>query len=147
VRAVLGVMRGVDHLVAQLLYGSGLRLLEALRLRVKDVDLGQNTIVVRGGKGDRDRVTMLSAGVKALLVSHLERVRAQHQRDLAEGAGWVELPGAFGRKSPAGGGARVALAVGVSGHAGGTRTPRRVSAVASIFIRRASSGHFGRRYV
>ena len=100
VRAVLGAMRGGEQLVAQLLYGSGLRLLEALRLRVKDLDLVKNVIVVRGGKGDRDRVTMLAAGVKPLLEGHVERGRVQHDRDLAEGAGWVELPGAFGRKSP-----------------------------------------------
>src|SRR3989475_2228866 len=83
-----------------LLYGSGLRVLECCRLRVQDVDFDANQIVVRGGKGDKDRVTVLPAIVKADLVSHLEAVRAQHAEDLAAGAGWVELPTALMRKYP-----------------------------------------------
>ncbi|MBM3470910.1 MAG: integron integrase [Armatimonadetes bacterium] len=70
------------------------------RLRVKDVDLASNHIVVRAGKGDRDRVTMLPAAAKTRLARHLELVRRQHERDLARGAGWVELPGALMRKYP-----------------------------------------------
>lgn len=99
-RAVLDRLRGVPRLMALLLYGAGLRVLECARLRVKDVDLVSNQIVVRAGKGDRDRMTMLPAAVKASLAEHLELVRRQHERDLARGAGWVEHPGALMRKYP-----------------------------------------------
>jgi len=75
-------------------------LLEALRLRVKDIDFAANEITVRGGKGDRDRVTMLPERLKGPLLHHLAAVRAQHKRDVEEGAGWVELPGALGAKYP-----------------------------------------------
>jgi len=92
--------RGVSELVAQVLYGTGMRLLEALRLRAKDLDFAANEITVRGGKGDRDRVTMLPERVKGPLLRHLAGVRAQHERDVADGAGWVELPGALGVKYP-----------------------------------------------
>jgi integron integrase len=100
VRAVLGQMRGVAGLVARLLYGSGLRLLEGLALRVKDVDFDMRQITVRSGKGARDRVTVLPQAVVPALQRHLEQVRALHRRDLARGGGRVELPGAFDRKSP-----------------------------------------------
>jgi integron integrase len=100
VRTVLGRLDGVSRLMAGLLYGAGLRVLECCRLRVQDVDFAQNQLVVRGGKGDRDRVTMLPAVAKAGLAAHLEAARAQHQRDLAAGAGWVELPTALLRKYP-----------------------------------------------
>jgi len=86
-----------------LLYGAGLRLLECGRLRVKDVDFASNQIVVRDGKGFKDRVTMLPASVKADLAQHLDRVRRQHQLDLDRGAGWVELPDALRRKYPSAG--------------------------------------------
>jgi len=92
--------RGAPALIAGVLYGTGMRLLEALRLRVKDVDFAANEITVRGGKGDRDRVTMLPERLKGPLLHHLAAVRAQHERDVAEGAGWVELPGALGAKYP-----------------------------------------------
>jgi len=92
--------RGAVALVVELLYGSGMRLLEALRLRVKDVDFGANEITVRGGKGDRDRRTMLPERVQAVLLRHLAEVRRQHERDIAAGAGWVALPGALGLKYP-----------------------------------------------
>jgi len=101
VQAVLGAMRGVPRLVGALLYGSGLRLLEALQLRAKDMDFGRREILIRGGKGDRDRVTMLPETLAGPLVRHLSEVRAQHQCDLAEGAGRVELPGGLARKYPA----------------------------------------------
>jgi len=78
----------------------GLRLLECCRLRVKDVDFGANQIVIRDGKGNKDRVTMLPAAVRADLARHLEHVRKQHQVDLRQGAGWVELPWALARKYP-----------------------------------------------
>jgi integron integrase len=102
VRQVLGRLkgRGVASLIISLLYGTGMRLLEALRLRVKDIDFGANQITVRGGKGDRDRVTMLPERLKRPLLSHLAEVRAQHEHDLAVGAGWVALPRALGVKYP-----------------------------------------------
>ena len=98
VRAVLSEMHGVTRLLATLLYGSGLRPLDCCRLRVKDVDFGRRQIVVRRGKGDKDRVTMLPAIVADELASHLDGVRAQHRRDVAQGAGWVELPDALAAK-------------------------------------------------
>ncbi len=103
VRAVLGRMGGIAGLVATVLYGAGVRLLEALRLRAKDLDFQRCEILVRGGKGDRDRVTMLPQVVKGPLRAQLERVHALHERDLAEEAGWVELPGALARKCPGAG--------------------------------------------
>ena len=100
IRAVLQRLDGVPRLMAVLLYGAGLRLLECCRLRVKDVDFASNQITVRDGKGHKDRATVLPAAVKAELAAHLERVREQHQADLRHGAGWVELPGALVRKYP-----------------------------------------------
>ena len=100
VRLVLGKMRGSPKLVASLLYGSGLRLMEALRLRVKDVDFGMNQLMVRSGKGDRDRVTMLPAAVRPELERQLVRVRRQHERDLAAGAGRTLLPHGLAKKYP-----------------------------------------------
>jgi len=86
-----------------LLYGAGLRLLECARLRIKDVDFASNQIVVRDGKGHKDRVTMLPAAVKAGLARHLDGVRRQHELDVERGAGWVELPDALRRKYPSAG--------------------------------------------
>jgi integron integrase len=102
VAAVLGQLRrgSVEWLVASLLYGSGLRLLEALRLRVKDVDLAGGEIRVRRAKGDKDRVTMLAQSVGGPLGEHLRGVRERWERDVRQGAGWVSLPGALGLKYP-----------------------------------------------
>jgi integron integrase len=100
VRAVLQRLDGVPRLMAVLLYGAGLRLLECCRLRVKDVDFATNQLTIRDGKGHKDRATMLPAAVQADLLGHLERVRRQHEDDLRHGAGWVELPGALLRKYP-----------------------------------------------
>ncbi|MCH7875674.1 MAG: integron integrase [Gemmatimonadetes bacterium] len=100
VRALLGDMDGVVRLVAGLLYGSGLRLMEALSLRIKDVDFARSEITVRAAKGSRDRVTMLPAVLVPRLQAHLSVVAHQHQADLAAGAGWVELPRAYARKAP-----------------------------------------------
>ena len=100
VRAILRQLQGPPRLMAILLYGAGLRLLECAHLRVKDVDFAANQIVVRAGKGDRDRVTMLPGAVKADLARHLEFVKTQHETDLQRGAGWVELPWALARKYP-----------------------------------------------
>src|SRR2546426_2563073 len=86
--------------MAYLLYGAGLRVLECCRLHVQDIDFATNQIVVRGGKGDKDRITMLPKVVKPDRARHLEAVRVQHSRDLAAGAGWVELPTALQRKYP-----------------------------------------------
>ncbi len=100
VRILLSQIRGVPRLMALLLYGAGLRLLECARLRVKDVDFERNQLVVRVGKGDKDRVTMLPAIVKTELARHMEAVKLQHGEDLRRGAGWVELPSALARKYP-----------------------------------------------
>ncbi|CAK6701321.1 integron integrase [Synechococcus sp. CBW1107] len=100
VRAVLERMDGVEALVAGLLYGSGLRLLEALRLRVQDLDFSRKQLTVRDGKGSKDRRTMLPSRVGEKLRLHLEKVRRLHQTDLAEGYGRVQLPHALGRKYP-----------------------------------------------
>jgi integron integrase len=100
VAQVLSRLQGTAALVGQLLYGSGLRLLEALTLRVKDVDLERGELVIRRGKGGKDRVTLLARSLRGPLGKHLEGGRAVHQGDLVEGAGWVELPEALGRKDP-----------------------------------------------
>ena len=100
VRTVIGLIRGVSQLVAQLLYGSGLRLLEALTLRVKDVDFSRKQLTIRDTKGKRDRCTMLSEVAIAPLRRHLEDVRALHAGDLREGFGAVALPDAIARKIP-----------------------------------------------
>jgi integron integrase len=100
VQAVFERLHGTTHLIAMLLYGSGLRLLECLTLRVKDLDLANCEIRVRRGKGGKDRVTMLPASVRGALTEQLDRVRACHARDLADGAGSVVLPAAFERKAP-----------------------------------------------
>src|SRR5262245_55876479 len=76
-------------LMGVLLYGAGLRLLECARLRVKDVDFGRGQLVVRAGKGDRDRATLLPVTLRPALQSHLERVRRLHEDDLRSGAGWI----------------------------------------------------------
>lgn len=100
VRAVLERLKGAKRLVVMLLYGSGLRLLECLRLRVKDLDLERGEIRLRQGKGGKDRITMLPAAVEPALAEHLAAVREQHVRDLKGGAGFVELPDALERKYP-----------------------------------------------
>ncbi|MCA8974901.1 MAG: integron integrase [Planctomycetes bacterium] len=100
VRAVLDAMQGLPRLMATLLYGAGLRLLECCRLRVKDLDFDRNQITIRRGKGAKDRQVMMPAACKAQLAAQLAAVRAQHQRDLANGAGWVELPSALAVKLP-----------------------------------------------
>jgi integron integrase len=100
VMALLGKLEGVTRIVAGLLYGSGLRLLEALRLRVKDVDLDRREIVVRRGKGQKDRHTVLPAALVELVRSHLQIVKLRHEQDLAVGLGSVELPEALSRKYP-----------------------------------------------
>jgi len=100
VAAVLGRLQGAKQLIAMLLYGSGLRLLEAMNLRVKDLDFERSTLTVRAGKGDKDRSTVLPPSLHGPLRTHLARVQRLHQRDLARGSGSVALPGALGRKIP-----------------------------------------------
>jgi integron integrase len=100
VSAVLRELHGAKQLVAMLLYGSGLRLLEALTLRVKDLDFARMQIIVRSGKGDKDRATVLPRRLHQLLGAHLKRVQRLHDRDLSMGAGHVVLPGALSRKLP-----------------------------------------------
>ena len=100
VRAVTRRLQGTERLVVMLLYGSGLRLMEALRMRVKDIDFDQDQLVVRGGKGDKDRVTMLPQSLKGELKRHLSEVRRLHEHDLGRGAGAVDLPTALARKYP-----------------------------------------------
>jgi integron integrase len=98
VQAVLAQLDGVHWLIASLLYGSGLRLMECLRLRIKDVELAQRQIVIRDGKGAKDRVTMLANQSTKPLAIHLERRREQHRADLKRGSGEVHLPCGLSRK-------------------------------------------------
>ncbi|MFT3770547.1 MAG: integron integrase [Minicystis sp.] len=100
VTRVLDAMSGPTALMAALLYGAGLRLLECATLRVKDLDFERREIVVRDGKGQKDRITMLPERAIEPLGDHLGRVRAQHEADVTAGAGWVMLPDALDRKSP-----------------------------------------------
>ncbi len=100
VAAVLKQLHGTPWLMASLLYGAGLRVLECARLRVKDVDFELREIVVRDGKGRKDRVTLLPDSLRVPLGEHLEQVRRQHQSDLSRGRGGVELPTALERKYP-----------------------------------------------
>ncbi len=101
VRRLLQHLGGTHKLMAQLLYGSGLRLMECIRLRVKDVDFKYRTLTVRDGKGAKDRIVPLPETVLPALRRQLERVRLLHQEDLAEGAGEVFLPYALAEKYPA----------------------------------------------
>jgi integron integrase len=100
VRAVIDRLSGVNRLVVRLLYGGGLRLMECLTLRVKDVDLDRREISIRRGKGRADRVTVVPDAVVDDLKIHLQRAKRQHADDLAKGLGMVSLPGALDRKYP-----------------------------------------------
>ena len=100
VKRVLDCIKGTPWLMAVLLYGAGLRLMEGCRLRVKDIDFSRNQVVVRGGKGDKDRYTVLPAAVKEPLLRHLQAVKRQHEEDLRKGLGRVALPNALERKYP-----------------------------------------------
>ena len=100
VRAVLQQLEGAPALVSGLLYGGGLRLMEALRLRVHDLEFSRRELTVRDGKGGKDRTTMLPDGLGRQLASHLQQVRDIHRKDLADGWGRVLLPHALARKYP-----------------------------------------------
>jgi integron integrase len=98
--AVLSRLHGPNWIAGSLMYGAGLRLLECLQLRVKDIDFGYRQIVVREGKGGKDRITMLPSAAEGSMKLHLEEVKIQHEKDLKGGAGYVTLPGGLERKYP-----------------------------------------------
>lgn len=100
VKSILGRLNGVYFIIGRLLYGSGMRLMECMRLRVKDVDFANRTITVRQTKSNRDRVTVLPQSVIEPLQTHLKRVFIQHEEDVRLGFGSVEMPGALARKYP-----------------------------------------------
>jgi integron integrase len=100
VKAVLDHLSGDKWLMASLMYGTGIRLMECLRLRVQDIDFTRKEILVRDGKGAKDRITMLPESLKAPLQEHLKRIKAVHERDLADGWGRVLMPEALDRKYP-----------------------------------------------
>lgn len=99
-RQVLAMMTGTHQFIAQLLYGSGMRVTECLQLRIQDLDFGQNQLIVRSGKGEKDRVTLFPRLLHEPLQKHLERVKKQHEQDLKRGHGDVYLPDALARKYP-----------------------------------------------
>lgn len=99
-KRVLCRLHGVYHMIGYLLYGSGMRLMECLRLRVKDIDFAMQTITLYETKSNRDRITVLPKAVVEPLQLHLAKVKAQHDEDLAHGFGSVKLPGALARKCP-----------------------------------------------
>jgi len=100
VRRVISEMESTPQLIAMLLYGSGMRVLECLELRVKDIDFGGRQILIRGGKGNKDRLTMLPTSAESHLREHVEDVRLTHARDLRRGGGRADIPGALARKFP-----------------------------------------------
>jgi integron integrase len=100
VRMVLARMNGQNRLIATLLYGGGLRLIEGLRLRVKDLDWERHQLCIRQGKGRRDRYTTLPASARQAITAHIETLRRLHQRDLGAGFRGVQLPDALDRKFP-----------------------------------------------
>lgn len=95
---LIAMMRGTHQLMAKLIYSSGLRVRECIRLRVKDIDYAMNQIVVRNGKGKKDRITVLPDGVKIILKEHFVYVKRLHKNDLAKGYGRVYLPNALAIK-------------------------------------------------
>ena len=100
IKRLLSHLSGRGLLIAQLLYGSGLRLMECARLRVKDIDVDGNLLYVRSGKGDNDRTTILPEAAKEGLKRHLEKVRALHEKDLKAGYGEAYMPDALDKKYP-----------------------------------------------
>ena len=100
VRKIFAHLHGMPRLMAGLLYGSGLRLMECVRLRVKDIDFGYARITVREGKGGKDRITMLPVNLAPGLQRHLQKVKVQDEQDIDDGFGHVHLPAALTRKFP-----------------------------------------------
>jgi integron integrase len=100
VRLLLAALEGRDRLIATLLYGTGMRLIECLRVRVKDVDFERRVVTVRHGKGRKDRVTPLPQSLREVLQEYLARLRKHHDREVAAGRGQVMLPDALDRKLP-----------------------------------------------
>ncbi len=100
VSQVISAMEGVQQLIAKLLYGSGLRLMEAMRLRIKDIDLKRSQILVREGKGTKDRITLLPEAIKPVLTEHLQRVEQIYENDLENDYDGVSMPGALDKKYP-----------------------------------------------
>jgi len=100
VKNIITLLEGIPQLVVKLLYGSGLRITEAIRLRVQDIDYSYKQITVRSGKGNKDRVTTISTSLLPQLTPHLEKVKLIHQQDLKKGHGAVSLPYALARKYP-----------------------------------------------
>lgn len=100
IKDVFAKMSGDQRLMATLMYGAGLRLMECLRLRVQDIDFERNEITVRDGKGSRDRVTMLPESLRKPLLDHLRKVKDIHEKDLTDGWGQVLMPYALDRKYP-----------------------------------------------
>jgi integrase len=144
VRKVLEGLSGERWLIGMLLYGAGLRLLEALRLRVKDVDLERCSLTIREAKGNKDRVTVLPQCLRVPLERHLGQRRVMHALDAEQGRGRVVLPGAFNRKSPTAeqawpgsGSFRRGRISGIARPAGG---------IGTICTRRWCSGRSGRRW-
>ncbi|MCK9619938.1 MAG: integron integrase [Methylobacter sp.] len=101
IQAILSRLTGTQWLIASLLYGTGMRIMECLRLRVQDVDIKRSEILIRNGKGSKDRVTMLPLSLVAPLQAHLLKVRELHENDLTQGFGAVFMPFALERKYPA----------------------------------------------
>ena len=139
VQALLAALDGVSWIMALVLYGSGLRPMECLRLRAKDIDFTRNEMLVREGKGNKDRVTMLAAAVKAPLLKHLEQVRRLHARDLKAGFGRMQLPHALARKYP--NADREGVAMGVPGYADLYRSAFRRPAAVSLARVRPAARH------
>jgi len=100
IQAILSQLTGTQHLIGSLLYGTGMRIMECLRLRVQDVDFKRREILIRDGKGAKDRVTMLPGLLAPALQTHLDKVKALHDADLRQGYGAVYLPYALERKYP-----------------------------------------------
>jgi integron integrase len=100
VQRLLAAMEGKPALMAKLIYGSGMRLMECIRLRIQDIDFGQNLIFVRGGKGGKDRTTILPKNIRDEMIQQVAAVKALHHKDLEEGFGEVYIPEALARKYP-----------------------------------------------